>query len=54
ESVSSLLADEKKLNEMKKNIKSLHLSNSSEVILTDIIEQSEIIMNKKQTVRALS
>lgn len=54
ESVSSLLADEKKLNEMKKNIKNLHLSNSSEVILTDIIEQSEIIMNKKQTVRALS
>ncbi|NPC92720.1 diglucosyl diacylglycerol synthase [Bacillus sp. WMMC1349] len=52
ESVSSLLADEQRLNQMKQNIKSLHLSQSSEVILKDIVEQSELIMNKKQTVGA--
>ncbi|MEC2288221.1 diglucosyl diacylglycerol synthase, partial [Bacillus velezensis] len=43
ESVTSLLADEEKLNRMKSNIKSLHLPNSSEVILQDIIKESEMM-----------
>ena len=55
ESVTSLLADEEKLNRMKDNIKSLHLPNSSEVILQDIIKESEMIgkadmaLSKKST-----
>ncbi|MSD99037.1 diglucosyl diacylglycerol synthase [Bacillus velezensis] len=46
ESVTSLLADEEKLNRMKSNIKSLHLPNSSEVILQDIIKESEMMAGK--------
>ncbi len=46
ESVTSLLADEEKLNRMKDNIKSLHLPNSSEVILQDIIKESELMAEK--------
>ncbi|MDJ1631089.1 hypothetical protein QNN00_14900 [Bacillus velezensis] len=46
ESVTSLLADEEKLNRMKDNIKSLHLPNSSEVILQDIIKESEMMAGK--------
>ncbi|WP_420022394.1 diglucosyl diacylglycerol synthase [Bacillus velezensis] len=46
ESVTSLLADEEKLNRMKSNIKSLHLPNSSEVILQDIIKESEMMGGK--------
>ena len=38
ESVTSLLADEDTLHRMKKNIKDLHLANSSEVILEDILK----------------
>ncbi|MEC0831174.1 glycosyltransferase, partial [Bacillus atrophaeus] len=53
ESVSSLLSDEAALNRMKQNIKSLHLSHSSEVILQDIIEESEM-MNSQTKTRALS
>ncbi|MEQ7683000.1 diglucosyl diacylglycerol synthase [Bacillus velezensis] len=46
ESVTSLLADEEKLNRMKSNIKSLHLPNSSEVILQDILKESEMMAGK--------
>ena len=46
ESVTSLLADEEKLNRMKSNIKSLHLPNSSEFILQDIIKESEMMAGK--------
>ncbi|MCI4170684.1 diglucosyl diacylglycerol synthase, partial [Bacillus spizizenii] len=40
ESVTSLLADEETLQRMKKNSKDLHLANSSEVILEDILKES--------------
>ncbi|MEH7664023.1 diglucosyl diacylglycerol synthase, partial [Bacillus velezensis] len=46
--VTSLLADEEKLNRMKDNIKSLHLPNSSEVILQDIITESEMMAGKAE------
>ncbi len=53
ESVTSLLADEDTLQRMKKNIKGLHLANSSEVILEDILRESEM-MTAKQKTKALS
>lgn len=53
ESVTSLLADEDTLHRMKKNIKDLHLANSSEVILEDILKESEM-MTAKQKAKALS
>ncbi|MDG3073952.1 diglucosyl diacylglycerol synthase [Bacillus halotolerans] len=53
ESVTSLLSDEDTLQRMKKNIKSLHLAHSSEVILEDILKESEM-MTTKQKAKALS
>lgn len=53
EAVTSLLSDEDTLQRMKKNIKSLHLAHSSEVILEDILKESEM-MTTKQKAKALS
>ncbi|MFD0132260.1 diglucosyl diacylglycerol synthase, partial [Bacillus subtilis] len=41
------------LHRMKKNIKDLHLANSSEVILEDILKESEM-MTAKQKAKVLS
>ncbi|AOZ90311.1 diglucosyl diacylglycerol synthase [Bacillus xiamenensis] len=54
ESVTNLLQDEEKLNTMKQNIKKLHLKQSSQTILEDIVEQSDLIMSNKTYARALS
>ncbi|MGE6629680.1 diglucosyl diacylglycerol synthase [Bacillus sp. NPDC077027] len=54
ESVTNLLQDEQKLEKMKQNIKKFHLQQSSQTILEDIVEQSDIIINKKAYARALS
>ncbi|TQR24076.1 diglucosyl diacylglycerol synthase [Bacillus safensis] len=54
ESVTNLLQDEEKLEAMKQNMKKLHLKQSSQTILEDIVEQSDIIMNNKTYARALS
>ncbi|MFJ5672689.1 diglucosyl diacylglycerol synthase [Bacillus safensis] len=54
ESVTNLLQDEEKLETMKQNIKKLHLKQSSQTILEDIVEQSDLIMNNKTYARALS
>ncbi|MCM3027960.1 diglucosyl diacylglycerol synthase [Bacillus safensis] len=54
ESVTNLLLDEEKLETMKQNMKKLHLKQSSQTILEDIVEQSDIIMNNKTYARALS
>ncbi|MBG9818013.1 MULTISPECIES: diglucosyl diacylglycerol synthase [Bacillus] len=54
ESVTNLLQDEEKLETMKQNMKKLHLKQSSQTILEDIVEQSDIIMNNKTYARALS
>ncbi|WP_395893874.1 diglucosyl diacylglycerol synthase [Bacillus safensis subsp. safensis] len=54
ESVTSLLQDEEKLETMKQNMKKLHLKQSSQTILEDIVEQSDLIMNNKTYARALS
>ncbi|KPN15344.1 diacylglycerol glucosyltransferase [Bacillus australimaris] len=54
ESVTNLLQDEEKLEAMKQNIKKLHLKQSSQTILEDIVEQSDLIMNNKTYARALS
>ncbi|WP_342495527.1 diglucosyl diacylglycerol synthase [Bacillus sp. FSL K6-0994] len=54
ESVTNLLQDEEKLETMKQNMKKLHLKQSSQTILEDIVEQSDLIMNKKTYARALS
>ncbi|MEH7810106.1 diglucosyl diacylglycerol synthase, partial [Bacillus safensis] len=47
ESVTNLLQDEEKLETMKQNMKKLHLKQSSQTILEDIVEQSDLIMNNK-------
>lgn len=54
ESVTNLLQDEEKLETMKQNMKKLHLKQSSQTILEDIVEQSDLIMNNKTYARALS
>ncbi|MCY7495732.1 diglucosyl diacylglycerol synthase [Bacillus safensis] len=54
ESVTNLLQDEEKLETMKQNMKNLHLKHSSQTILEDIVEQSDLIMNNKTYARALS
>ncbi|MGG1698725.1 diglucosyl diacylglycerol synthase [Bacillus zhangzhouensis] len=54
ESVTDLLQDEEKLEAMKQNIKKLHLKQSSQTILEDIVEQSDLITSKKTYARALS
>ncbi|MDM5298462.1 diglucosyl diacylglycerol synthase [Bacillus pumilus] len=54
ESVTQLLQDEEKLESMKQNIKQLHLKQSSQTILEDIVEQSDLITNNKTYARALS
>ncbi|WP_375565764.1 diglucosyl diacylglycerol synthase [Bacillus pumilus] len=54
ESVTNLLQDEEKLEAMKQNIKKLHLKHSSQTILEDIVEQSDLITNNKTYARALS
>lgn len=54
ESVTNLLQDEEKLKTMKQNMKKLHLKQSSQTILEDIVEQSDLIMNNKTYARALS
>ncbi|MDM5320303.1 diglucosyl diacylglycerol synthase [Bacillus pumilus] len=54
ESVTNLLQDEEKLETMKQNIKKLHLKHSSQTILEDIVEQSDLITNNKTYARALS
>ncbi|KEP27397.1 diglucosyl diacylglycerol synthase [Bacillus zhangzhouensis] len=54
ESVTDLLQDEEKLEAMKQNIKKLHLKQSSQTILEDIVEQSDLITSKKKYARALS
>lgn len=54
ESVTNLLQDEEKLNTMKQNIKKLHLKQSSQTIIEDIVEQSDLIMSNKTYARALS
>lgn len=54
ESVTNLPQDEEKLETMKQNMKKLHLKQSSQTILEDIVEQSDLIMNKKTYARALS
>ncbi|GLF91478.1 processive diacylglycerol beta-glucosyltransferase [Bacillus safensis] len=54
ESVTNLLQDEAKLEAMKQNMKKLHLKQSSQTILEDIVEQSDLIMNNKTYARALS
>ncbi|MGD7061715.1 diglucosyl diacylglycerol synthase [Bacillus altitudinis] len=54
ESVTNLLQDEKKLESMKQNIKKLHLKQSSQTILEDIVEQSDLIMSNKSYAQALS
>ncbi|MCM2988589.1 diglucosyl diacylglycerol synthase [Bacillus safensis] len=54
ESVTNLLQDEEKLETMKQNIKKLHLKQSSQTILEDIVEQSDLIMNNKTYAHALS
>ncbi|OBW52447.1 diglucosyl diacylglycerol synthase [Bacillus safensis] len=53
-SVTNLLQDEEKLETMKQNMKKLHLKQSSQTILEDIVEQSDLIMNNKTYARALS
>ncbi|MFS0656743.1 diglucosyl diacylglycerol synthase [Bacillus sp. 179-C3.3 HS] len=47
ESVTQLMQDEEKLETMKQNIKKLHFKQSSQTILEDIIEQSDLITNNK-------
>ncbi|KIL15119.1 diglucosyl diacylglycerol synthase [Bacillus safensis] len=54
ESVTNLMQDEEKLETMKQNMKKLHLKQSSQTILEDIVEQSDLIMNNKTYARALS
>ncbi|ATP94289.1 MULTISPECIES: diglucosyl diacylglycerol synthase [Bacillus] len=54
ESVTNLLQDEEKLESMKQNIKKLHLKQSSQTILEDIVEQSDLIMSNKSYAQALS
>ncbi|MBD3858579.1 diglucosyl diacylglycerol synthase [Bacillus sp. 28A-2] len=54
ESVTNLLQDEEKLEAMKQNIKKLHLNQSSQTILEDIVEQSDLITSNKTYARALS
>ncbi|UUH72608.1 diglucosyl diacylglycerol synthase [Bacillus altitudinis] len=54
ESVTNLLQDEEKLESMKQNIKKLHLKQSSQIILEDIVEQSDLIMSNKSYAQALS
>ncbi|EKF35587.1 diglucosyl diacylglycerol synthase [Bacillus xiamenensis] len=54
ESVTNLLQDEEKLHTMKQNIKKLHLKQSSQTIIEDIVEQSDLIMSNKTYARALS
>ncbi|MGX9289909.1 diglucosyl diacylglycerol synthase [Bacillus sp. A015] len=54
ESVTNLLQDEEKLEAMKQNIKKLHLKQSSQTILEDIVEQSDLITSNKTYARALS
>lgn len=44
--VASLLSDEKRLEQMKKNIKSLHSKNSAETILIDIINESDKVYSR--------
>lgn len=54
ESVTNLLQNEEKLESMKQNIKKLHLKQSSQTILEDIVEQSDLIMSNKSYAQALS
>ncbi|WP_456266969.1 MULTISPECIES: diglucosyl diacylglycerol synthase [unclassified Bacillus (in: firmicutes)] len=54
ETVTNLLQNEEKLETMKQNMKKLHLKHSSQTILEDIVEQSDLIMNNKTYARALS
>ncbi|WP_342492988.1 diglucosyl diacylglycerol synthase [Bacillus sp. FSL W7-1346] len=54
ESVTNLLQDEEKLESMKQNIKKLHLKQSSQTILEDIVEQSDLIMSNKSYAQASS
>ncbi|MGE6676062.1 diglucosyl diacylglycerol synthase [Bacillus pumilus] len=54
ESVTNLLQDEEKLETMKQNMKNLHSKHSSQTILEDIVEQSDLITNNKTYARALS
>lgn len=54
ESVTNLLQDEEKLESMKQNIKKLHLKHSSQTILEDIVEQSNLITSNNTYARALS
>ncbi|MGM0814607.1 MAG: diglucosyl diacylglycerol synthase [Bacillota bacterium] len=54
ESVTNLLQDEEKLEAMKQNIKKLYLKQSSQTILEDIVEQSDLITSNKTYARALS
>ncbi len=54
ESVTNLLQDEETLEAMKQNIKKLHLKQSSQTILEDIVEQSYLITSNKTYARALS
>ncbi|PCK21101.1 diglucosyl diacylglycerol synthase [Bacillus pumilus] len=54
ESVTKLLQDEETLEAMKQNIKKLHLKQSSQTILEDIVEQSDLITSNKTYARALS
>ncbi|UYO34199.1 diglucosyl diacylglycerol synthase [Bacillus zhangzhouensis] len=53
-SVTNLLQDEEKLETMKQNMKKLHIKQSSQTILKDIVKQSDLIMNNKTYARALS
>ncbi|MFJ5963078.1 diglucosyl diacylglycerol synthase [Bacillus sp. NPDC093026] len=54
ESVSHLLQDEETLETMKQNMKKLHLKKSSQTILKDIVEQSDLITSNQSYARALS
>ncbi|WP_353855474.1 diglucosyl diacylglycerol synthase [Bacillus sp. Bos-x628] len=54
ESVSHLLKDEETLETMKQNMKKLHLKKSSQTILKDIVEQSDLITSNQSYARALS